>query len=83
MRIGMLWFDDNKQRDLAAKISRAATHYEAKYGVRPTSCYIHPSMLAEGEAQLADIAVHAVNNVLPHHFWLGVEDKPTTPPRAA
>jgi hypothetical protein len=79
----MLWFDDNQQRDLTAKIVRAATHYETKYGARPTLCYLHPSMLASGAAQLTDIEVRAVNNVLPHHFWIGVDDEPITHKQAA
>lgn len=47
MRIGMLWFDDNKTRDLADKINRANVHYQEKYGIEPDICYVHPSMIEE------------------------------------
>jgi hypothetical protein len=74
MRVGMLWFDDSTQRDLDTKIGRAASHYKAKYGMSPTTCYVHPSMLLEGTALLAGMDVRANNMILPNHFWLGIGD---------
>lgn len=47
MRIGMLWFDDNKSRDLADKIHRASVHYQEKYAIEPDVCYVHPSAIEE------------------------------------
>jgi hypothetical protein len=75
MRVGMLWFDDNTQRDLIAKIERAATHYHTKYGLRPTVCYVHPSMLLGERAHAAGLEVRAANTILPNHFWLGHADE--------
>ncbi len=75
MKTGMLWFDNNDQRDLEAKIQRAIAYYEAKYGERPTVCYLHPSMLLGGPKRLAGVILHTSNTVLPHHFWLGKEDE--------
>ena len=72
MRVGMLWFDDNNERDLAAKIDRAARHYEAKYGLRPTLCYVHPSVLVGKTAEIPGIAIKGTNMVLPNHLWLGI-----------
>lgn len=71
MRVGMLWYDDSKDRDLAAKIDRAARHYEAKYGVKPTLCYVHPMTLMGMQMDVPGIAVKGTNMVLPHHLWLG------------
>lgn len=71
MRVGMLWFDDNKDRDLVAKIDRAARHYQDKYGVRPTLCYVHPTALPAKPVAIPGITVKGTNMVLPHHLWLG------------
>lgn len=78
MRVGLLWFDDKQESDFLAKVEQAAQHYEHKYGVRPTECLVHPSMLFGGPTdpmvvQHAGIAIKASNTVLPHHFWLGGE----------
>lgn len=71
MRVGMLWFDDSKERDLVAKIDRAARHYEAKYGIRPTMCYVHPSVLMGKTVTVPGITIKGTNMVLPHHLWMG------------
>lgn len=81
MRVGMLWFDNNQQRDLDTKLNRAIRHYETKHGIRPTLCYVHPStLLPKTKYSLAGVEVRASNTVLPHHFWLGrgeeVEQRP-------
>jgi len=49
MNIGMLWFDNDPKANLDAKIERAATYYQKKYGRSPTLCFIHPSMLQNGK----------------------------------
>lgn len=56
MKIGMLWFDNDKQTDLATKIEDAADYYQHKYGLRPNLCFVHPSMAPEeisGEPEMA------------------------------
>ncbi len=75
MHVGMLWFDNDERRDLSARLTRAARHYEAKYGVRPTLCYVNPLMLPEGDTLIAGLEVRASNTVLPHHFWLGQHEE--------
>jgi hypothetical protein len=74
MRIGMLWFDDNKSRDLSDKVERAAEHYEAKFGLRPTVCFVHPSMLIKATSPIGGIELKGSNTVLPHHLWIGRND---------
>ena len=71
MRVGMLWFDSNEQRDLEAKLQRAIAYYENKHGHRPTKCVIHPSMLHASKTSIGGVEVQISNTVLPHHFWLG------------
>ncbi len=75
MRVGMLWFDDNKGRELADKVMRAAEHYEAKYGLPPTVCYVHPSMLIKATSPIAGVEVKGSNTVLPNHLWIGRGDE--------
>ena len=48
MKIGMLWFDNDPKSNLDLKIERAATYYRNKYGCSPTLCFVHPSMLRNG-----------------------------------
>ncbi len=71
MRVGMLWFDDSSQRDLTTKLDRAIKHYQAKYGARPTVCYVHPSMLLKRPMAGIGLEIRPSNMVLPNHFWLG------------
>ena len=46
MRTGMLWFDNNDQHDMEAKLRRAVDYYEKKYGKRPSVCVVHPLTMA-------------------------------------
>jgi hypothetical protein len=87
MNIGMLWFDNDPKPGLARKVRRAAIYYRAKYGLAPTLCYVHPSMLANPLA-LADLSpspsadspvynadgveIRSNRSVLPNHLWIGV-----------
>jgi len=74
MRVGMLWFDDSQEREVSAKVERAAQHYHKKYGLRPTVCFVHPSVLLGAHEPIDGIRLRASNSVLPHHFWLGTEE---------
>lgn len=76
MKVGMLWFDNSKQRDLDTKIERATSYYEKKYGQKPNVCFVHPSMVAEEEKpQAQGIEIRSMTTVLPNHFWIGVNGK--------
>lgn len=78
MNIGMLWFDNDKERDLNTKVMRAADYYKKKYGNVPNMCYVHPSMLPvsqeiENKKRMAgNVEVRSAMTVLPNHFWIGV-----------
>ena len=71
MNVGMLWLDDDKQRPLEEKVSRAADYYQEKYGRSPELCLVNPKMLAE-EKKVGRVWVQPKNTVLLHHFWLGM-----------
>jgi hypothetical protein len=49
MDIGMLWYDDDKQRRFDEKVARAVEYYRTKYGVQPTECYVNPGMLGDDQ----------------------------------
>ena len=70
MREGMLWYD-NSEKSVADKIENAATHFESKYGERPDTCYVNPSMLAYEAPAVDGIEIRTTNSILPNHFWLG------------
>ena len=72
LTIGMLWLDATRDRPLHVKIKRAAKHYEEKFGRVPNVCYVHSNALP-GEFSLdVPIQVLGAQEILPHHFWLGV-----------
>ncbi len=68
---GMLWFDDSRERALAAKIEHAAKHYQVKYGCAPNTCYVHATALP-AELPSGPLCVRGRSDILPHHLWLGV-----------
>jgi hypothetical protein len=82
MREGMLWFDNSDQRELSAKIDRAAQYYRTKYGAWPTLCFINPTMMLNGSTKVEGIEVRTTNSVLPNHFWLGTADPQSKRPAA-
>jgi hypothetical protein len=74
MKIGMLWFDNDPKSDLKVKIERAMSYYSKKYGHNPTLCYVHPSMVANGNGHSNGIEIRANRSVLPNHFWIGISE---------
>ena len=46
MQEGMLWFDSDGSRSLAAKIEDAARRYREKFGRQPDTCYVNSATLA-------------------------------------
>jgi hypothetical protein len=79
MQIGLLWFDNDPHRGLAAKVEDAARRYREKFGVTPNTCYVNQAALtgqttAQGQPVSAVLRVVPANNILPHHFWVGVEE---------
>jgi hypothetical protein len=72
MDTGMLWFDDSN-RPLTEKVESAVAYYQDKYEQAPNLCAVHPSMLPEGDTKVGPIEIRGATAVMPHHFWLGVE----------
>jgi hypothetical protein len=78
MDIGMLWFDNDKKLDISSKVSRAADYYRHKYGEEPNVCFVHPSMIADKKINAGKILIRSNNTMLPHHFWIGVQQQINT-----
>jgi hypothetical protein len=78
MNIGMLWYDNDKQADLATKIQRAVDYYHTKYGKAPNLCLVHPRTLGDLPWKNNGIEVRVTRSVLPNHFWLGVNNSGST-----
>jgi hypothetical protein len=74
LQVGMLWFDNAPDRPLPAKLSLAARHYEQKYGRAPNVCYLNLNTPGHDQGDAAGLRLHAANDILPHHFWLGVAE---------
>jgi len=74
MRTGMLWFDNDPKTDLPTKVNRAAAYYQRKYGCSPNLCFVHPSMLQKEEPKADGIEMRPSRQVLPNHFWLGMNE---------
>lgn len=75
MNVGMLWLDDDKKRPFAEKVERAAEYYSEKYGVQPDICWVNSGMFEE--VVVEGVAIHSAPNILPHHYWIGVEKEDT------
>ena len=77
MNIGMLWVDSDPKTDLVTKINEAAAYYQKKYGARPDTCFIHPTMFSAG-CELPGIEIKTNRAVRPNHFWIGVNTDANT-----
>ncbi len=78
---GLLWFDDDPNRATSDKVARAVQRYEQKFGHSPDVCYVHPGQIQDRELSVGAVRLVPAQVVLPHHFWLGVADKPAAPAR--
>jgi len=82
MDIGMLWFDNDRQGELDAKVKRAVAYYQKKYGQKPNLCFVNPCMLptsGNGSQKVespiktpAGIEIRESKAMLPNHFWIGI-----------
>ena len=73
MNEGILWVDSNLSQEFVDKISRAAIHYQRKFGERPTLCCLNVDDFEKQPARIDGIKLRPEPNVLRHHLWIGVE----------
>jgi len=74
MQEGLLWLDADPKRDLAEKVARAADRYQFKFGRRPNLCYVNSAMLGQSPLEFNGVRLVPANNILKHHFWIGIEE---------
>lgn len=82
MREGLLWFDNDPKRNLADKVGQAAARYQARFGRRPTLCYLNEREVVGAGIEVNGIRLMPAVYVRPHHFWIGV-DQESVPAKAA
>lgn len=77
MLTGLLWFDNDPQRSLNAKIQDAALRYQEKFGVTPNTCYVNRATVAgiEMSVPIRGLSLRVIpsGRILVHHFWVGVD----------
>jgi hypothetical protein len=78
MHSGMLWYDNRPEGSLEERLLPAVEYYRNKYGRAPTLCLVNQSMMQGMRGRIDGITVKAYGPMLPKHFWIGVEDQPTT-----
>lgn len=74
MKIGLLWFDNDSKRSLEEKVNAGAARYQEKFGTKPNACYVNPVMLEGKGVYVNGLKVMTADNVLPHHFFIGVQE---------
>ncbi len=81
MQTGLLWFDNDPNRELTAKVEDAARRYKEKFGAVPNTCYVNQGALNGGEIRLTlkvapgnVLRVVPASNILRHHFLVGIEE---------
>lgn len=75
MQIGLLWFDNDPSREVAAKVEDAAQRYREKFGVPPNTCYVNQAAWTGDTSVSTTVRIIPVVNILPNHFWVGVEEQ--------
>jgi hypothetical protein len=83
MQTGLLWYDSDPNRGLAAKIEDAARRYREKFGQTADTCYISNMTMTDAGMQqtLSGLAVRVVpsRTIRPHHFWVGRDEASPAP----
>ena len=74
MQAGMMWFDNDKQTNLATKVSKAAAYYRKKYGRSPNLCMVNPKMIGEKDEFDEKIAIRPYQPIVTGHLWIGIDD---------
>lgn len=71
LQVGLLWYDGDRKKALAAKVEQAVARYRDKFGHSPDTCYVHEDSM-EDELVCGSVRVVGDRQVLPDHFWVGV-----------
>lgn len=76
MQAGLLWYDSEPSRTIAAKATAAAERFQQKFGLVPDVCYVSSKALKDGELSIpfheGQLRLIPANNILLNHFWIGL-----------
>lgn len=67
----LLWYDNDPKRSLSHKVDQAVPRYRAKFGRKPTVCYLNEADLNGHTEEVEGVRLQALSNVLRHHFMVG------------
>lgn len=70
MDIGLLWHSDKPVEQV---IPLAAARFAERLGGTPNVCYVHPTVLPDGDRAVDGVLIKSSARVLKNHFWIGVE----------
>jgi hypothetical protein len=73
MYTGLLWIDPEPRSELPERVDRAACFYQHKFGMRPTICFVHPSVLSRFPTNMHGIELRPNRAFHPEHIWLGIK----------
>lgn len=75
MQAGLLWFDNDPARTIAAKATAAAERFTEKFGVEPNVCYVSARAQKEDDVVIpfhqGQLHLRPATNILQNHFWIG------------
>ena len=74
---GLLFFDNDKKRTAAERITRVAKHYANKFGHRPNTCHVNADQFADWfsgvpTGTIQGVVVAPSRIVDTDYFWIGV-----------
>jgi hypothetical protein len=70
MDIGLLW---HSVKPVDEALPRAAARFVERLGGAPNVCYVHPTVLPDGDRMVEGVLLKSSSRVLKNHFWIGVE----------
>lgn len=71
MILGMMWFDNDKEKPIEQKVREAKIRYERRYGIVPNVCYVSESVPREVKTE---VELRRAQYILPWHFWIGLAE---------
>ena len=74
MKEGLLWYDNDPKHSLAVKVDQAVTRYQARFGRKPTVCYLNEVDLNGHVDEVKGIRLQPKSNILPYHLLVGEEN---------
>lgn len=76
MVIGLLWQSDKPVEQV---IPLASARFAERLGCTPNVCYVHPTLLPDGDRAVDGVLIKSSARVLRQHFWLGIEPEEGSP----